>query len=92
MCQDLKDFEQLKKEFIIETREDVMIYHLGFNEQNELINFPLYVDQDILWIAHRINTIKELKNILLEFSKIHIIENNGWYNWRSLNENHLPKA
>ncbi len=35
--------------------------------------------------------MKELKNILLEFSKINITENNGWYNW-CVNENHLPKG
>lgn len=34
--------------------------------------------------------MKELINILLEFSKIHLNENNGWYNW-CVNENHLPK-
>ena len=33
--------------------------------------------------------MKEIKNILLEFSKLHITENNGWYNW-CINENLLP--
>lgn len=34
--------------------------------------------------------MEELKNILHKFSKIHLTENNGWYNW-CINENHLPK-
>lgn len=33
--------------------------------------------------------MEKLKNILLEFSKIHLNENNGWYNW-CVNENFLP--
>ncbi len=60
-----KGLEDLDKDFE-NGSEPLQMYHVGF-DWVKFKNFPLYSQKDITWIAHRINTIKDLNNVSSEF-------------------------
>ena len=38
------------------------------------------------------NSFKELKEVIINYSKKYINETNDWYSWREINEDKLPKG
>lgn len=76
------NLQELNNSFIINNTSNIVegpfnYYHVGF-VNGEYTNNPLYVQKDIHWISHRINTIKELTSIPSDIGiEIDLRDSNG---------------